>query len=53
MVRFKNLYKRLLRNWRRFFIEYICFFPVHYFLLGDGEEYNFCNQTTQDKHTDK
>ncbi len=24
-----------------------------YFLLGAGEEYNFCNQSTQDKHIDK
>ena len=37
---FKNLYKRLLRNKELFFIEYISFFPVHYF-LRDGEEYNF------------
>ncbi len=36
-----------------FFIECICFFPVHYFLLGAGEEYNFCNQPTQDKYIDK
>ncbi len=26
------------------------FFPVHYFLLGAGEEYNFCNQPTQHKY---
>ncbi len=51
---FKNLYKRL-KKLTTFFIEYeyICFFPVRYFLLGAGEEYNFCNQPTQDKYIDK
>ena len=25
----------------------------NYFLLGAGEEYNFCNQPTQDKYINK
>ncbi len=50
---FKNLYKRLLRNWRRFLLNIFALFPCTLFLLGAGEEYNFCNQPTQDKYIDK
>ncbi len=47
---FKNLYKKLLRNWPRFLLDIVAILSVHYFMLSAGEKYNFYNQ---DKHIDK
>ncbi len=46
---FKNLYKKLLRNWRRFCL----FFLYSIFCWALGKNTIFCNQPTQDKHIDK